>query len=123
MPHVTLQHGPRGIKLYQVGGKSFVLFRTPRPDAVDPETGEPYPDVIMFWVPSEVDKQAMLQDPSLPFFSPSHFDVHPSVRLHASRIGELTRQQLTETVQDAWPAQASNRRRTAWLAGHGLPLT
>ncbi|MGW8686310.1 hypothetical protein ACWGNN_35790 [Streptomyces sp. NPDC055817] len=74
MPHVTLQHRPRGIKLYQVGGKSFVLFRTPRPDAVDPETGEPYPDVIMFWVPSEVDKQALLQDPSLPFFSTSHFE-------------------------------------------------
>ncbi|WP_327579894.1 hypothetical protein [Streptomyces sp. NBC_00145] len=123
MPHVTLQHGPRGNKVYQVGGKSFVLFRTPRPDAVDPETGEPYPDVIMFWVPSEVDKQAMLQDPSLPFCRTSHFDGHPSVRLRASRIGELTRQQLTKTVQDAWSAQASNRRRRAWLAGHGLPVT
>ncbi|MGW6405184.1 MmcQ/YjbR family DNA-binding protein [Streptomyces sp. NPDC055134] len=123
MPHVTLQHGPLGNKVYQVGGKSFVFFRTPRPDAVDPENGEPYPDVIMFWVPSEVDKQALLQDPSLPFFTTSHFDGHPSVLLRASRIGELTRQQLTETVQDAWLAQTSNRRRTAWLADHGLPLT
>ena len=25
--------------VYQVGGKSFLFFRTARPDAVDPETG------------------------------------------------------------------------------------
>jgi hypothetical protein len=49
MPQVTVQHGPQGNPVYQVGGKSFVFFRIPRPDAVDPETGERYPDVIVFW--------------------------------------------------------------------------
>jgi len=44
-----------------VGGKSFIFFRNPRPDAVDPGTGERYPDVIVFWVASEADKQAMVQ--------------------------------------------------------------
>ena len=60
MPHVTVEHGSRGNPVYQVGGKSFVFFRNPRPDAVDPASGERYPDVIVFWVPSESDKQALV---------------------------------------------------------------
>ena len=87
MPHVTVVHGRLGNPIYQVGGKSFVFFRTPRPDATDPQTGERYPDVIVFWVPSESDKQALVQDQTSPFFTTSHFDGHPSVLLRASRIG------------------------------------
>jgi hypothetical protein len=119
MPHVTVDQGHRGNPVYQVGGKSFVFFRTPRPDATDPDTGERYPDVIVFWVGSEADKQALVQDPSTPFFTTPHFDGHPSVLLRASRAGELTRQELAEVVQDAWLAQASARRRAAWLETHG----
>jgi hypothetical protein len=121
MPHVTLMHGPKGNSIYQVGGKSFVFFRTPRPDAVDPDTGERYPDVIIFWVPSEADKQALVQDPRTPFFTTSHFDGHPSVLLRASRLGELSRKELAELVQDAWLSRASPRRAAAWLRDHGLP--
>ncbi len=120
MPHVKVEHGPRGNPVYQVGGKSFVFFRTPRPDAVDPATGERYPDVIMFWVPSESDKQALVQDRSSAFFTTPHFDDHPSVLLRASRIAELTLQELTEVVQDAWLSQASPRRAATGLAAqHG----
>ncbi len=116
MPHVTLGHGPRGNVIYQVGGKSFVFFRTPRPDAVDPDSGERYPDVIVFWVPSESDKQALVQDRTSPFFTTPHFDGHPSVLLRGSRIGELTVQELTEVIQDAWLCQASSARAAAWLS-------
>jgi hypothetical protein len=119
MPYATVQRGPRGNEVYQVGGKSFVFFRTPRPDAVDPETGQRYVDVIVFWVGSESDKQAMVQDPRSPFFTTPHFDGHCSVLLRCGRIGELTRDELVEVVQDAWLAQASERRRTTWLAAHG----
>ncbi|MGH3626270.1 MAG: MmcQ/YjbR family DNA-binding protein [Sciscionella sp.] len=115
MPHVKVEHGSRGNPVYQVGGKSFVFFRTPRPDAIDPETGERYPDVIVFWVPAESDKQALVQDHASPFFTTPHFAGHPSVLLRASRIGELTIQELTEVVQDAWLSQASPRRGAAWL--------
>src|SRR5688572_25317638 len=45
MPHVTVEYGSGENPVYQVGRKSFVFFRTPRPDAVDPDTGEKYPDV------------------------------------------------------------------------------
>ena len=118
MPHVTVEHGPLGNPIYQVGGKSFVFFRNPRPDAVDPETGARYPDVIVFWVPSESDKQALVQDQASPFFTTPHFDGHPSVLLRGSRAGELTRQELAEIIQDAWLSQASPRRAAAWLNAH-----
>jgi hypothetical protein len=120
MPHVKVERGPRGNPVYQVGGRSFVFFRTPRPDAADPETGERYTDVIMFWVASEADKQALVQDQGSPFFTTSHFDGHRSVLLRGSRIGELTRQELAEVIQDAWLSQASNRRRETWLKAHGM---
>jgi hypothetical protein len=119
MPFVTVVYGGPGNPIYQVGGKSFVFFRNPRPDAADPHTGERYADVIMFWVPSEGDKQALVQDQASPFFTTSHFDGHPSVLLRGSRIGELTVQELTEVVQDAWLSRASARRATTWLNAHG----
>jgi hypothetical protein len=115
MPHVTVVHGSQANPVYQVGGKSFVFFRTPRPDAVDPDTGERYPDVIMFWVTSEADKQALVQDESSPFFSTPHFDGHPSVLIRACRLDELTVTELAEVVQDAWLARASPTRAAAWL--------
>jgi hypothetical protein len=118
MPHVTVDRGTGSNPIYQVGGKSFIFFRNPRPDAVDPETGDRYDDVIVFWVASEADKQALVQDDTLPFFTTAHFDGHLSVLLRASRLGELTRQELAETVQDAWLSRASDRRAASWLSEH-----
>ncbi len=92
-----------------------MFFRNPRPDAVDPVTGERYPDVIMFWVPSDSDKHALVQDQRSPFFTTPHFDGHPSVLIRASRLGEITLQELTEVVQDAWLSRASAARAAAWL--------
>jgi hypothetical protein len=120
MPHVTVLRGPRSNEIYQVGRKSFVFFRTPQPDAVDPETGSRYDDVVMFWVADEADKLALVHDPTTPYFSTPHFDGHPSVLVRASRLGEITRGELAEIVQDAWLARASPTRARAWLAEHGL---
>jgi hypothetical protein len=116
MPHVTVEHGGSGNPVYQVGRKSFIFFRTPRPDAFDPDTGERYRDVIVFWVGSEADKQALIQDEASPFFTTPHFDGHPSVLLRASHVGKLTRDELAELVQDAWLSRASARRAADWLA-------
>ena len=80
-----------------------------------PATGERYPDVIVFWVASESDKQALIQDQASPFFTTPHFDGHPSVLVRGSRIGELTVQELAEVIQDAWLSRASPARATAWL--------
>jgi hypothetical protein len=118
MPHVSVDYGTAGNPVYDVGGKSFIFFRTPRPDAVDPDSGERYRDVIVFWVASEADKQALVQDEASPFFTTAHFDGHPSVLLRANRIGELTRDELAEVVQDAWLSRASARRARTWLSAH-----
>jgi hypothetical protein len=120
MPHVTVVEGSAGRPVYQVGGKSFVFFRNPRPDAADPGTGERYDDVIVFWVESDADKQALVQDSS-PFFTTPHFNGHPSVLVRECRLGELSRAELAEVVQDAWLARASARRRASWLGAHQPP--
>ncbi|WP_440714028.1 MmcQ/YjbR family DNA-binding protein [Gordonia sp. FQ] len=120
MPHVTVVHGKSGNAVYQVGGKSFVFFRTPRPDARDPATGEKYDDVIVFWVGSPEEKDALVRDDTSPYFTTPHFDGHPSVLLRASRLHEISRDELAELVSDAWLAQASKRRGEQWLAEHGL---
>jgi len=119
MPHVTVSAGPSENPVYQVGGKSFVFFRTPRPDAFDPDTGVRFDDVIVIWVESQAEKEALIQDPASPFFSTPHFDGHLSVLVRASRLGELTRHELIETVQDAWLCRASKTRARMWLEGQG----
>ncbi|KUH82754.1 MULTISPECIES: hypothetical protein [unclassified Mycobacterium] len=118
MPHTRRIEGPKGNPIYQVGGKSFVFFRTPQPDAEDPETGERYADVIMIWVESEMDKLALVQDPSSPFFTTDRFEGHPSVLVRASRLPEIGKVELTELIQDAWLSRASRRRAEQWLAEH-----
>ncbi len=117
LPHVALVHGPSGNPIYQVGRTSFVYFRTPRPDAADPRTGERYRDVVILRVAGEDAKQALVQDPSTPFFTTSHFDGYDGVLVRLSRIGELTRAELAEVVEDAWLSRASGRRGRLYLDG------
>ncbi len=117
LPHVTVYDPDSSTPVYQVGGKSFVFFRTPRPDAVDPLTGQRYHDVVVFWVPDLAAKEALVRDQSTPFFTTPHFDGHPSVLLRLSRVGELSRLELAEVIEDAWLAQASARRGRLYLAG------
>src|SRR5918994_316601 len=105
--------------VYQVSRRSFLFFRNPRPDAVDPETGERYTDVIVFWVESDLEKEAIIADASLPFFTTPHFDGHPSVLLRGSRIGELSRDELAGFVEGAWLSRAGHRAVARWMREHG----
>jgi hypothetical protein len=118
MPHSTRIEGPKGNAIYQVGGKSFVFFRTPQPDATDPDTGDRLADVIMIWVESESEKLALVQDPRSPFFTTDRFDDHPSVLVRASRLADVSRTELAELIQDGWLSRASNRRAAQWLAAN-----
>ena len=120
MPGVAIERGPKGNDVYQVSRRSFVFFRTPRPDAFDPTTGERYQDVVALWVGDEGEKQALVADESTPFFTTPHFDGHPSVLLRTSRIGELTYDELAEVVYDAWLARASRTAARRWLDEHGV---
>jgi hypothetical protein len=105
--------------VYQVSRRSFLFFRNPRPDAVDPATGERYTDVIVFWVESEFEKEAILADASLPFFTTAHFDGHPSVLLRASRVGEMSRDDLAGFIEGAWLSRAGPRAAAKWLKERG----
>jgi hypothetical protein len=121
MPHVTQWAGQPGKPpIYQVGGKSFVFFRNPRPDAVDPVTGERYDDVIVFWVADEADKRSLVEDPDSPFFTTPHFNGHLSVLLRGKHVPELSYAELAEVVQEAWLSRASPRRAAQWLEAREL---
>jgi hypothetical protein len=121
MPHVTRLVGSQGKPIYQVGSKSFIFFRNPRPDAADPVTGERYDDVIVFWVESEAAKQSLADDPDTPFFTTPHFNGHMSVLIRARDLAAIARTELREIIQDAWLSRASTRRAKEWLTSHQQP--
>ena len=73
--------------------------------------------MVVFWVPDLAAKEALVQDPSTPFFTTPHFDGHPSVLLWLSRVGELSRTELAEVIEDAWLSRASARRGRLYLEG------
>jgi hypothetical protein len=112
LPGVTVADGRS--TMYQVSRRSFIFFRNPRPDAFDPHTGERYTDVIVFWVDSELEKEAILADASLPFFTTPHFDGHASVLLRASRVSEMSRDELAGFVEGAWLSRAGPRAIARW---------
>src|SRR5918998_5825428 len=117
LPGVT-NGGARGNlspQVYQVSRRSFLFFRNPRPDAVDPETGERYTDIVVFWVDSELEKEAILADASLPFFTTPHFDGHASVLVRASRLPEMSRDELAGFVEAAWLSRAGTRAVARWM--------
>ncbi len=115
MPHVTIWDGSKGKPIYQVGGKSFIFFRNPRPDAKDPVTGERYNDVIVIWVESEAEKLSLINEPGSPFFTNDHFNGHDSVLIRERDLGAITYEELKEIIQDAWLSRASARRGADWL--------
>ena len=95
---------PRGEK-----GKGFLLYRAPGPTAIDPATGQQYTDLIVITTPTEVEKNALVEDDSTPFFTIPHFKGYPAVLVQRSRLGELSRQELEEIITDAWAAKAPKR--------------
>lgn len=108
-----------GATVWSVCGKTFLFFRTPRPDALDPETGERLTDVIVFWVRDLADKAALVNDDSTPFFTTPHFDGHPSVLLRAAHVAQVEREELREVIENAWLARAPVRMAKQWLAERG----
>ena len=91
---------------YLVRGKGFLLFRAPHKTAVDPVTGEMYDDLLVIRTPSAVEKEALVADPDLPFFTIDHFRGYNAVLVQQSRLGEVDRDELAEIITDAWAARA-----------------
>jgi hypothetical protein len=100
---------------YTVGGKAFVVHRGPRKDAVDPETGELMDDVVMFRVPDDESKRALVESEG-PWFTTPHFNGYRAVLLRLRDIGKVNRDELAEVVTDAWLAVAPQRLAKEFLA-------
>ena len=90
-------------------GRGFVLYRAPRKDAIDPATGEEFDDLIVIRTANAEDKEALVKDPSTPFFTIDHFRGYNAVLVQQSRLGELTYDELAEVITDAWRAVAPKK--------------
>jgi hypothetical protein len=108
-----------GRPAYRVHGKLFVLHRSRRPDAVDPETGERMDDVLMFRVADLDVKDMILADGRGIYFTTPHFKGYPAVLVRIPDLAKLDRAELRELVVEAWLTRAQKRVAKAWLAEHG----
>lgn len=90
---------------YVVRGRGFVLFRAPHHTALDAD-GTPYDDLLVITTPGEAEKQALVADERLPFFTIDHFKRTNAVLVSRARLGEMTRDELAEIITDAWAARA-----------------
>ncbi len=116
LPQVTKEVTDDGRPAYLVHGKRFVLQRSRRPDAVDPETGERLDDVLMFRV-AELDvKELMLADERGIYFTTPHFKGYPAVLVRIPDLARLDRDELHDLVAEAWLTRAQKRVAKAWLA-------
>ena len=86
-------------------GRGFVLYRKPRPSAIDPATGEPYDDLLVIRTASEEDKQSLVAAEG-PFFTIDHFNGYNAVLIQQSRLAEVGVVELREVIADAWRAVA-----------------
>lgn len=93
---------------YAVRGKNFVIFREPRPDAIDADTGERMDDVVVVMTPDQSAKEALVQDDG-PWFTTPHFNGYNAVLLRQRDLGDITRGELEEVITDAWAARAPKR--------------
>jgi hypothetical protein len=118
LPQVTKEVSDDGRPSYLVHGKRFVLQRSRRPDAVDPETGERLDDVLMFRVADLDVKELMLADERGVYFTTPHFKGYPAVLVRIPDLARLDRDELHDLVAEAWLTRAQKRVAKAWLAEH-----
>ena len=120
LPEVTRDPPTGGRPSFQVHGKTFTFARGPRKDALDPQTGEPYVDVLAFSCTAE-DKESMVSDPESPWFTTPHWNGYNAVLLLERDLGRLTVAELREVVTDAWLAKAPKRLARSFLEEGGTP--
>ena len=120
MPQTTKDVTDDGRPSYLVHGKMFCFHRGRRPDAIDPETWERMDDVLMFRVADLDVKQLVLGDDRGLFFTTPHFDGYAAVLIRIPDLARIDREELRDTVVEAWLTRAQKRVAKAWLAEHGV---
>jgi hypothetical protein len=119
LPQTTKEVSDEGRPAYLANGKLFCCHRNRRRDAVDPDTGERLDDVLMFRVADLGVKELMLADERGVFFTTPHFAGYPAVLIRIPDLARLDRDELRDTVVEAWLTRAPKRVAKAWLAEHG----
>jgi hypothetical protein len=115
MPEATKEVA-EGRPTYRVHGKMFCFHREPRPDAVDPETGERLLDVLAFHVADLGVKELLLSDARGVYFTTPHWDGYSAVLLRIPDLDRLDRDELRDLVEEAWLTRAQKRLAKEWLA-------
>jgi hypothetical protein len=118
MPRAEKTVSDDGRPAYLVHGKLFCLHRSRRPDAKDLETGERLSDVLMFRVADLDEKELLLADDRGIYFTTPHFNGYPAVLVRIPDLARLDRDELRDTVAEAWLTRAQKRVAKAWLAAH-----
>jgi hypothetical protein len=116
MPGATKDVSEDGRPTYSVDGKMFCFHRSPRPDAIDEQTGERMADVLVFRVDGPEAKELALADPRGIFFTTPHWNGYSAVLVRIPRLRELDRAELRDLVVEAWLTRAKKRVAKAWLA-------
>jgi hypothetical protein len=118
MPQTTKEVSDDGRPAYFVHGKLFCCHRGRRRDAVDLDTQERLDDVLMFRVTDLGVKELLLADDRGVFFTTPHFDGYPAVLLRIPDLARFDREELRDTVVEAWLTRAQKRVAKAWLDEH-----
>jgi hypothetical protein len=72
-------------------------------------------DLVVVRTPTAEAKQALVDDPSVPFFTIDHFDGYNAVLVRLSRLREMTRDELAEVITEAWATMAPKRLTSAYF--------
>ena len=118
LPETTREVSDDGRPTYLVHGKMFCFHRRPRPDAVDPQTGERLDDVLVFRVADLDVKELVLADPRGIFFTTPHWNGYAAVLLRIPGLVHVSRDELRDLVVDAWLTRAHKRLARRWLSEH-----
>lgn len=118
LPEVDHGEDAEGRPSYSVRGKVFCWHRSPRPDAVDADTGERLGDVLVFWVDSLDEKDLVLADHRGIFFTTPHWNGYNAVLIRIPDLKQIDRRELADLVAGAWLTRAHKREAKAWLAEH-----
>lgn len=119
MPETVKDEDNEGRPGYSVGGKVICWHRSPRPDALDPKSGERLTDVFVFRTTDLDVKEMTLQDDRGIFFTTPHWNGYPAILVRIRDLKHLKRAELRDLIEEAWLSRAPKRVAKAWLAEHG----
>ena len=119
LPETVRGEDEDGRPSYSVNGKVICWHRSPRPDALDAETGERLTDVFVFRTTDLDVKEMTLSDDREIFFTTPHWNGYPAVLIRIPNLKYLRRAELRDLIEEAWLSRAPKRVAKAWLTEQG----